>query len=82
MTTGAVVAFVVSAILLLLVAGLRFGFDPLSMALFGLIVAVGALAVAVARKKEAVAPAFCRECHRVISPTAPYCKHCGAHVAD
>lgn len=80
MTTGAVAAFIVSAILLLLVAGLQTGFDLASLALFGLIVAAGALAVAVARKKDAVPPEFCRECHRVVSPNAPYCKHCGARA--
>ena len=80
MTSGAVIAFVVSAMLLMLVAGLRFGFDLVSLVIFVFIVAVGALAVAVARKKEAVAPAFCRDCHRVISPNAPYCKHCGARA--
>jgi uncharacterized protein YacL len=80
MTSGAVVALVVSAIVLMLVAGLSFGFDPLAVAIFGLVVALGALAVAVARKKDEIAPTFCRECHRVMSPNAPYCKHCGART--
>jgi hypothetical protein len=78
--TTAVGAFVVSTIGLMLVAGLGFGFDPPSIVIFGFIVVLGALAVAVARKKEAVAPALCRECQRVISPTAPYCKHCGTRA--
>lgn len=81
MATRLVTWFVVAAILLMLVAGLGSGLDPVSVVILGGIVAVGALAVAVTRKKEAVAPASCSQCRRVISRSAPYCKHCGTRVA-
>ena len=44
------------------------------------IVLLGAVAVGVAVKTRGgmVRPAECSECGGLISPNAPYCKHCGA----
>ncbi|MBW3594814.1 MAG: hypothetical protein KY391_04480, partial [Actinobacteria bacterium] len=47
-----------------------------------LVFGVGALTIAVARKSGsgAVTPAECPACNGLISPNAPYCKHCGAEI--
>ena len=76
LTTGFVVAGIVAALAL----GLARGLDVVSGVILVGVVGLGALAIAVARKSGAgaVAPARCTECDGVISPHAPYCKHCGA----
>lgn len=72
------VAIAVAAVLA--VAG---GLDLLGLLLLVLIVAVGALGVAVARRGEKgrVSPAVCESCGGLLSPHAPFCKHCGAPVS-
>lgn len=64
---------------LALALGLRQGFDATSAAIFAFSVVVGAVAIAAVRRSErgAVRPARCSSCDGVISPHAPYCKHCG-----
>jgi hypothetical protein len=62
-------------------AGLAGGFDVVSVIILVLIVGCGALAIAVVRKSGAgVRPAQCASCGGLISPHAPYCKHCGVSV--
>jgi hypothetical protein len=67
---------IVGAILL----GLGLGFDSTSLIILGFIVMFGGLAVAIADKAKtgAVHPAECPSCGGLVSPNAPYCKHCGA----
>jgi hypothetical protein len=72
-------AIVVIGIALSLSVGVARGFDTASVALLALLAAVGALAVAVARKSSTgeTGPDSCLSCGGLISPSAPYCKHCG-----
>ena len=62
--------------------GAGYGFDNVAITLFFGLVLIGALAIAVARGKDkgTTAPATCASCEGLISPNAPYCKHCGASV--
>lgn len=78
--TAATVAIVLAGIGLSLVVGIGRGLDATALLMFLLIVAVGALAIAVARRSRsgAVGPGRCEQCGGLISPSAPYCKHCGA----
>jgi hypothetical protein len=48
--------------------------------LLAVIVAFGALSVAIARRMRTgtIGPVVCSECGGVISAGAPYCKHCNA----
>ena len=81
--TRAVGAIVISGLALTIALGVAFGVDATALILLGLIVAFGALAVAVSRKARAgaVKPAVCPACQGFNSPNAPYCKHCGTHLA-
>jgi hypothetical protein len=76
------VAIIVAGVSVALVLGLVTGFDVVGVVIFSLILLVGALGVAtVTRFKSGdVTPARCHECGGLISPNAPYCKHCGAPV--
>jgi hypothetical protein len=76
---GFTIAVVVAGIALALIVGVERGFDGTSGVIFLLIVAVGALGIAVARRARsgAVAPVRCRECGGLNSPTASICVHCG-----
>jgi hypothetical protein len=80
MTQGVTVfvAFGIGAMVLL---GLSAGFDIGAVVILALITACGALAIAVARRSEkrSVGPRSCPECGGLVSPNAPYCKHCN-HV--
>lgn len=80
--TRAVASFVAVALALVVAAGVAAGFDSYAVVVLALILAVGLLAVAVARKSGTgeVRPARCRECGGLLSPEAPYCKHCGARL--
>lgn len=72
---GVAVTFVVSV-------GLVAGLDVYAAVILGLILAFGTLALAVARRtrSETIGPAQCPKCDGVVSPNAPYCKHCGARL--
>lgn len=59
-------------------AALAAGLDLTGALIFAGIVTVGVVAVASTRKTDRIRPARCEECGGVISPHAPYCKHCGA----
>lgn len=75
-------AVVVLGLGLAVLLGVASGFDATSLTILLLLAVVGALAIAVAGRsvRAAVAPATCAECDGVISPNAPYCKHCGTRV--
>lgn len=80
--TPAVMAIVISGLALAVALGVVFGVDVTALVLLALIVAVGSVAVSVARKARAgsVRPAVCPSCEGFNSPNAPYCKHCGTHL--
>ena len=73
------ITIVTLGLALALVLGFSQGFDTTSITILVLIAVVGALAIAATNpsKREAVEPAVCTECGGLISPNAPYCKHCG-----
>lgn len=58
------------------------GLDAVALVILCAMIALGALAVAIARKTGSggVEPARCRECGGLNSPNAPYCKHCGTRA--
>ncbi len=78
-----VTVFVVVAVAILSLVGYAFGLDTYAAVILALIVGLGWLAVAVSRKGDAglARPATCSECGGLVSPNAPYCKHCGALLA-
>ena len=75
----AVTTLVVAGLAVALVVGFVRGFDTTGVVLFGLLTLSGALAIGVTRRSEGggVSPARCGKCGGLISPNAPYCKHCG-----
>ena len=75
----AVVALVVLAEAVAVVLGIATGFDTTAVVILVLTVVMGALAIAVTGKARFgnVGPAHCQSCGGVVSPNAPYCKHCG-----
>lgn len=77
---AATVAIVAAGLLLALVLGLSRGFDATGAAILVASALVGALAIAAANRSSGgiTGPATCEECGGVISPHAPFCKHCGA----
>ena len=78
--SGAVTVLVALGVALAVALTVRAGVDPLGVVLLGLIVALGALGIAVARRSgtDRVNPAICDACGGLVSANAPYCKHCGA----
>ena len=80
--TRLVAIFVGVGIVAAAVFGYAVGVDVTAISIFVTLVAVGALAIAVARKSDTgkTVPARCDTCGGLISPNAPYCKHCGAIV--
>lgn len=81
---GATLAIVVAGLALALALGFSQGFDATSVTILVAIALVGALAIAAANRSSRglAAPATCDECGGVISPNAPFCKHCGARRAS
>lgn len=77
---AATTTIVLAALLLALVLGLSRGFDGTSAAILAASALVGAVAIAAANRSSAgvTRPATCEDCGGVISPHAPFCKHCGA----
>lgn len=73
-------AVVVLGLTLAVVTGLNYGFDSTAVVYLALMVGVGGLAIAIAGRSEkrAAGPARCPECNGLVSPNAPYCKHCNA----
>ena len=77
------VAIVVAGVALTTAIGAGAGFGVVTLILLAPIVAFGVLVIAIARKSKtgAVSPATCPRCGGLISPNAPFCKHCGAPFA-
>lgn len=77
-----VTAFVAAAVLFAIALGVAGGLDAQGMTILFLVIAMGVLAVVVARRAEGgfVDPATCTNCGGLVSPNAPYCKHCGAQM--
>jgi len=77
---AATLAIVVAGLALALVLGFSQGFDVTSVTILVAIALVGALAIAATNRSSRglTGPATCEECGGVISPNAPFCKHCGA----
>ena len=71
-------ALVVIGVIACTTAAVAAGLDTTGAVILVLIVAVGIAAVAGTRKVQRVTPGRCEECGGLISPNAPYCKHCGA----
>ena len=80
--SAAVTVLVLVAITFVVSVGLAAGLDVYAAVILGLILVFGALALAIARRTRsgAIGPGRCRECGGVVSPNAPYCKHCGARL--
>lgn len=78
--TAGVAILVALGIVAVILLGIGARFDIGSLIIIGFIALFGALAVVVARKARTgtVSPASCSSCGGLISPNAPYCKHCGA----
>lgn len=74
------IAIVVLGLAVAITSGIAFGFDTRAIVYLGLMTAVGLLAIGVAARtdKRTVGPAHCVQCGGLISPNAPFCKHCGA----
>lgn len=70
--------FVVLSIIEALVLGIGVGLDVAAISILATMIALGVLAIAIAKKSEtgAVGPATCSACGGLMSPNAPYCKHC------
>jgi ribosomal protein L40E len=78
--TGVIVAVGLAlAVALAIVRGL----DAVALVILCVMTALGALAVAVARKARSggVQPARCRDCGGLNSPSAPYCARCGTRLS-
>ena len=56
------------------------GIDATGILIVAFVLAAGGIALAVVKKTESgvIWPARCPHCGGVISPNAPYCKHCAA----
>lgn len=80
--TSAVAALVILGIAVAVGLGIAGGFDTTAVIILALMVALGLLAVAVANRARLgkVGPAHCPDCGGVVSPNAPYCKHCGSNL--
>ena len=80
--SAAVTVLVLVAITFVLSVGIVAGLDVYAAVILGLIVAFGVLALAIARRSSsgAIGPARCGKCDGIVSPNAPYCKHCAARL--
>lgn len=80
--TGLVTAIVVLGVAVTVGLGIAFGFDSTAAIILGFVIAFGVLSILAARRARsgAVAPGECPECGGLVSPNAPYCKHCGAQL--
>jgi hypothetical protein len=78
--TFAVGIVVVAGLALAVAVGASGGLDAVALGMFGLMVIIGALGVAAARRatRGTVGPRPCTCCAGLNSPNAPFCKHCGA----
>ena len=78
--TGAVGIIVVAGIVLAVAVGVSGEFDAVALGIFVVMVLVGTVGIAAARRasRGTVGPLRCSRCAGVNSPNAPFCKHCGA----
>lgn len=60
--------------------GIIGGLDPYGFVILALVLACSWLGFALLGRTGDVGPAKCSACGGLISPNAPYCKHCGARV--
>jgi hypothetical protein len=74
------ITVIVAGIALAFALGVSRGFDAYAVVILVFIVAVGVLAIATLNRWSggSVQPGRCDECGGLISPNAPYCKHCHA----
>ncbi|HEU4480328.1 MAG TPA: hypothetical protein VFS18_00460 [Actinomycetota bacterium] len=77
--TASTIAIVVAGIVASVLAGIALGMDVTALVILALIVGCGLVAVRVALKARAgdAGPVQCPHCSGLLSPNAPYCKHCG-----
>ena len=75
-------AIFVTGIIFVVIAAVTTGRAPdaTGFIILSLVVGVGLLGIALVSRTGRVQPATCSECNGLISPNAPYCKHCGAPV--
>jgi hypothetical protein len=80
--TRIVTIFVVVSLIEAIVLGISVGLDVAAVVILATLIATGVLAIVVARKSERdpIGPATCSACGGLMSPNAPYCKHCGEPV--
>lgn len=80
--TRIVAGIVLAGLVMALLLGYRIGFDVTAVIILTILVAVGAAAIVVARRSEmgGPGPVTCAACGGLVSPNAPYCKHCGQNV--
>jgi hypothetical protein len=78
--TAAVGIIVVAGLALAVAVGVSEGFDAVALGIFAVMVLVGTMGIAAARRasRGTVGPRRCSSCAGVNSPNAPFCKHCGA----
>ena len=74
-----IVGVVVAGIVYTTALALTGNLDLYAGIVFALVVATGFLAIAIVRRSTSgmTAPVQCTECGGLLSPNAPYCKHCG-----
>lgn len=74
--------FVVLSLIEAVVLGVGVGLDVAALSILATLIALGVLAIVIARKSEndTIGPATCPACGGLMSPNAPYCKHCGELV--
>jgi hypothetical protein len=80
--SAAVTVLVLAAVTFAVSVGIVAGLDVYAAVILGLIVAFGALSLAIARRSRSgeIGPARCSKCDGIVSPNAPYCKHCAARL--
>jgi hypothetical protein len=78
--TAAVTIVVAAGLGLVVAVGSSGGMDAIALVMVALMVAIGALGIAAARRvgKGTVGPLRCESCAGINSASAPFCKHCGA----
>ena len=81
--TRAVTLLVIAGIVGAGLLGYAVGLDVAGITILACLVGVGALAITITRKSATGigGPARCVACGGLMSPNAPYCKHCGEQVA-